>query len=304
MTKYVLIISLFLIFSVNQGKSQNWAPDGAEWYYEYVHFWYMGYVHIQVVGDTIVNDTACKVLEKRSVIRNLEFDTTYYRYIGKEYMYSGEDKVYLFANDKFYAIYDFSSSPGDTIVIPQNDDLLEWCDTEGRIVVLDTGSTTINGQHLRTISVAAVEGTHWAIYGEIIETIGPEYSYMLPEPDWACVVDWYEGGRLRCYSDPDFGLYSTGISTECDYLVSIPEENESGYKIFPNPCAETFNITIPEGASKCAAEIYDLTGIKVKVVSLSSALNQIDISELTSGLYIIKIITGTSSMSRKIFKAK
>ena len=304
MKMFILIFAMFVIGTGNLSYSQEWAPDGAEWYYEYVNFWFMGYVHISVVGDTIINDTACRMLDKRSVIRNLEFDTTYTRYIGREYMFSENGRVYIFANDKFYALYDFTSVPGDTLIVPQNDDLLEWCNTEGKIIVTDTGSTTLNGQFLRKIEVQPVEGTHWAIYGEIIEKIGPIYSYMLAEPDWACVVDHFEGGRLRCYSDPDFGLYSTGISPECDYLVSIPEADDEAFVIYPNPCGETININIPDGASKCVAEIFDMTGQKVKEASIPSVSNQISMSDIKPGIYAIRIKTNNKELKRIIVKSK
>jgi len=289
MKKFILILSLLVLFSGNQVHSQDWAPDGAEWHYEYVHFWYSGYIRIQVTGDTIIHDTICSVLEKRSVIRNLEFDTTYHRYIGKEFMYSDSDKVYLFANNKFYPVYDFSSTPGDTLIIPQNDDLLEWCNPEGKIVITDTGSAIINGQHLRKIIVQPIEGTHWAIYGEIFETIGPVYSYMLPEPDYACVVDLYEGGRLRCYSDPDFGLYSTEISPECDYLVSVPEHTKMSIEIYPNPCKDILHIKVPNSMIGSDMKIYNPGGQLVLRQQLELLQNSISLSGMKPGIYSLSL---------------
>lgn len=300
MKKFIFLTILLIMFDPGTAKAQNWAPDGAEWYYEYVHFWYMGYIQIDVVGDTVIHDTTCRILEKRSVIRNLEFDTTYYRYIGQEYMFSDDDRVYVYANNRFYILYDFTSLPGDTLIIPQNDDLLEWCDTIGRIVVTDTGSIELNGQLLRKLIVQPLEGTHWAIYGEIIEKIGPVDSYMLPEPDWACVVDLYEGGRLRCYSDPDFGLYSTGISTECDYLVSVPEEEETIFTIYPNPCSEVLNVLLPDDKLIYTLSIYSPDGKKVMERSLKTDQNQIEVSHIKPGLYILIITDNRNTFYRKV----
>jgi len=300
MKKLILLLILVSLFLIQPVKAQNWAPDGAEWYYDYTNFWYEGYIHIKVLGDTMIHDTSCRVLEKRSVIRDLLSDTTYYRYIGKEFMFSDVDKVYLFANNKFYPIYDFSSMPGDTLIIPQNDDLLEWCDPEGKLIVTDTGSELINGQHLRKIIVQPIEGTHWAIYGEIIENIGPINTYMLPEPDWACVVDLFEGGPLRCYSDPDFGTFSTGIAPECDYLVSIQELDESNLKIFPNPCVGNINIHIKEGMNNPRLEIYNSKGQKLVDRILERTENIIDLSSMVSGLYALVLMDNTQFYSKLI----
>jgi len=300
MNRFILILSLVVVFSGSQSKAQNWAPDGAEWHYEYVNFWFVGYVHITVLGDTMIHDTNCRVLDRVSVIHNLEFGTTNTYYHGHCYMYSDEDRVYLYENNKFYPIYDFSALPGDTIIIPQNGNLSGvGCDPEGMIRVVDTATVEINGQQLRSISVEPLDESHWAIYGEIHETIGPVSFYMLPEPHW-CVIDLYEGGRLRCYSDPDFGIFSTGISPECDYLVSVPELEESRINIFPNPCSDILHIQAIGMVPGSELKIYSSTGQCVKVQELYSLKNQIDISELIPGFYYIQMQLGDVDINRKI----
>ena len=71
MKKLILILTLVICIQGIDSQAQEWAPDGAEWYYEYVNFWYQGYVHVTVLGDTIINDTSCRILNRFSVIHNL-----------------------------------------------------------------------------------------------------------------------------------------------------------------------------------------------------------------------------------------
>lgn len=302
MKKIILTLaSLVIIFSSQNSKAQTWAPDGAEWYYHYQNFWYEGYIHFRVLGDTMIHDTACRIMDRTSVIRNLEFDTTLIHHIGRKYMYGDDDRVYCFANNKFYTLYDFGAAPGDSWVIPQNEDLpFAECNPEGEIIVTDTGSSIINGQHLRRITVEPHGESHWALYGDIIETIGPINSYMLPEPDWYCVVDLFEGGALRCYEDPEFGLYATGLAPYCDYIVNIPEAEENTFKIYPNPCNEVINIEFPNMHIESQLSLFNSAGRMVFNRDIEGSLASIDVSELSSGIYMMLILSGEKEYRHKL----
>lgn len=292
MKKIILILSLLVVFAANKAHSQTWAPDGAEWYYEYIHFYFTGYVHVTVVGDTVIHDTTCRILNRFAVIHNLVLGTTNTYDHGNSYMYSDDDRVYIFENNKFFTLYDFAANIGDTIIIPQNGNLSGFeCDSIGMVTVVDTGSMTINGKNLRRIYVSPTDESHWSIHGYIVETIGPLNSYMLPEPH-ICVVDLYEGGRLRCYSDPEFGLYSTGISPECDYLVSVPEYSEEQFKVFPNPCEGVLNIHTAEELTGAELSIYNNMGKRVAYKASLSPQAIIDLSGLPQGIYCITIKMG------------
>ena len=72
------------------------------------------------------------------------------------------------------------------------------------------------------------------------------------------------------------GLYSFNIST-----LSDPQLNDDQISFYPNP-AKTELIINKEG---CTTEIYTLTGKLIKTTSES----KIDISELSKGVYLIKI---------------
>lgn len=301
MKKLILIFTFVSSIYANHARCQSWAPDGAEWYYDYVNFWYTGYVHVTVLGDTVINDTTCRILHRESVIYNQEFGTTNTYYYGRSYMFSDADRVYIFENEKFYTLYDFSASPGDTIIIPQNSSLPQsGCDTEGMIVVIDTGTMNINGLNLRKITVHWSDESHWAIYGNVVEYIGPIDSYMLPEPNW-CVVDLFEGGPLRCYTDPEFGLYNTGMAPECDYLVSLPELTENNeILIFPNPSKGVFNVKVPEELNGCEVKIYDYTGQLIFNGLITSGEHNTDLTGFASGLYTIRIEAATRTISRTL----
>ena len=66
--------------------------------------------------------------------------------------------------------------------------------------------------------------------------------------------------------------------------------------VFPNPISATLNIN---GCENCEVEIYDLLG---RLVLKSAFNNQIDLSFLSDGGYLLKIFDGKTSMLKKIIK--
>jgi len=301
--KIILIIAATILS--NLCSAQNWAPDGAEWYYSFASFWNEGYVHIYTSGDTLINDISCRKLDREYVIHNHNTGVTTTSYIGREYMYYDEDKVYIYVNDQFYTLYDFSANVGDSWIIPENEDLNgpdDMFDPEGEIVVIETGVETINGQELRKIVVKETDESHWGLGRTIIEKIGP-MGYMLPEPTPNTgVADVYEGGPLRCYSDNEFGNYSTGIVEECDFVVSVETNKESLFEIYPNPCEDILNVKFPETMKNCNIGIFDMSGREIKKLKANGASTQINTSDLKTGMYRINLKTASTNSNHLIIK--
>ncbi len=297
-----LIIVIVLTLLMGEVKAQNWAPDGAEWYYSYFNYSVEGFVKIQVAGDTTIEGINCKKLEKIMVKNDFINNVTDTNTIGYEYMYSDEDRVYTYVNEQFYTLYDFSAQVGDTWEIPMNDDLGDFCGESGEIIVEEIGTVTINNQELRKILVKPLDDSFLSFsytnngtgVAEIVEKIGPIASYMLPEP--TCVADVHEGGELRCYSDNEFGYYSTGVADQCDYVISVPNVEELNCSVYPVPCNDILNIDIQENKLPLTITIYDLMGREVMSYQLKEKVNQINVERLNPGIYLIKSDTRFKNM--------
>ena len=98
--------------------------------------------------------------------------------------------------------------------------------------------------------------------------------------------------------DPSF----TQSAMEIDYVrvyqnvLNNDEVNETTFKIFPNPTNAILNISGNETIRKI--EIYSIQG--KQVFETTSQLETIDISHLSKGLYILKIQTPKTIVSKKI----
>jgi hypothetical protein len=282
--------------------AQVWAPSGATWYYEWASMWYSGYVKISYIGDTIVDSKSCKILKKERFTYDWVNHIYSNMFIGYEYTYQESNIVYYYRYGQFFKLYDFNSSAGSSWEVagwePFNP-----CDSTGLIVVNSTGMITVNSLSLKYLNVSPGQNSTWALSDTIIERIGP-LGYMFPEP--TCVVDLFEGGSLRCYSDDTFELYKRGQAPACDYIIGADEISpESNYfKIYPVPATSTITLEITKKIKdKMMIEISDILGKKMKSIEMDKVKMSIDIEDLKGGVYFILITDHNSFIwNRKIIK--
>lgn len=87
----------------------------------------------------------------------------------------------------------------------------------------------------------------------------------------------------------------------CEEL-SIETFGENNFKIYPNPANKVFNIeTILGNTGKANLKIFTLNGQELFSKSIEfSQLNQIDISKLSTGIYVLKIENQQIHISKKL----
>jgi len=83
----------------------------------------------------------------------------------------------------------------------------------------------------------------------------------------------------------------------CTTLSNSDFENVTNVNIYPNPSTGVFNIDVEENIS---VEIYDILGKSVANQKLTIGSNSIDIANLESGIYVLKVVN--SNGINKSFK--
>ena len=92
----------------------------------------------------------------------------------------------------------------------------------------------------------------------------------------------------------DYGVYvSTTLGNEAVSALQL--------KIYPNPVQDELKITLQNNAVISAYEIYDITGKRV-MGSTQITSNRIQVSELSKGMYFMKIKAGNLEMVAKFIK--
>lgn len=281
-----------------------------------------GYYKISSVGDTTINTIPCKILEKTLYEYSANsgtFDTTYFK---NEYTYSDGDRIYIYRFNKFYTLYDFSASIGDTIIIPgTNKYSASGCDSVGAIKVDSTGIMNINSENLRYISVSPTATSKWGWHGRIVEKTGPvlsypnnnafPYSYLFPVKLDNCGMqldEYSEGGSFRCYSNQSGLSYHPDLTDNCDYIYTDFNEFKNSFSeisITPNPTDNLLyfhyrlisqnpvRIEIYDTAGNLCFEEYNNATEDIRTYSLSS---------FPSGIYLIKVNSDQSSFVQKFIK--
>ena len=77
----------------------------------------------------------------------------------------------------------------------------------------------------------------------------------------------------------------------------VEQENICPVKLYPNPAKDKVYFEIPNELNADQADIYNSAGQLVKISSVHKGLNVVDVSDLASGNYIIKITTDAEIFS-------
>ena len=291
-TLFILILLPIKLFA------QNWAPTGAQWHYSYYGF-FPGYVDIAYTGDTLIEGQASKILTKTYHGLGWNQSITSETF-GYEYTYEESGVVYLRYQNQWDTLYNFNAQVGDswrmakqpiTNVVAQN----------SRIKVLATGNLNINNETRKYLVVDKCDSNNISLgwfNDTIIENIGFLHDYLLPYDQFDGAVDGNEGGPFRCYTDNNFVTYKPSYTEVCDYIMGTPEITANAwFQIYPNPVSDWIQISLNVVNEYLKYSIYSSEGKKVQTGQMSE---QIDVSNLPSGIYTLLIENQTQNRFAKV----
>ena len=288
--------------------AQSWFPDEAVWHYDVPSiFGEQGYVRIAVNGDTLINNQPCRELIKikESAFPGYEPVTTP---LGSFYMYDENGLVLAYdpATSSFDTLYDMNAVPGDRwqqLFLPG-----PTCDPPSEVLVIDTGTVTIDGADLRWLAVEVdhylEDSISWIVPDTIIERIGTVSNYMINYHPCAGGLDWYEGGQFRCYSDSQID-HMADENIPCDMVVGIGEEHydRTDLRIWPNPGSDDLNISWePSNSTSVRIEIHSMLGELLRSEKAVVSPITITTHDLPAGCYSIHIIDSEQRSAVKWLK--
>lgn len=133
-----------------------------------------------------------------------------------------------------------------------------------------------------------VKGQDIMVYAaQPMETGGAVFSGCTALPGQAC-TDHYV---FACYVDPDY------VSTE------EIQQDGNPFVCYPNPAGNTLNISFAQDLESQSVEIHSLDGRLVETFPETSENTTLDISNLTAGVYIMKVkLTDGKEFTEKLIK--
>lgn len=81
-------------------------------------------------------------------------------------------------------------------------------------------------------------------------------------------------------------------------FATVEDQGGNPFSIYPNPVTKGFVYITSESAEPKEILIFDVLGKEIIRTSLKE--NRLDVSVLESGIYILKVIQGKSSITKKL----
>jgi len=287
-----LFLSLFYVLILNSASAQiEWAPIGAEWNYSQYLEGNMplniSNIKINPFADTVISNITMSQLERiftRS--SGIESRDTFLTY-------KQNDQVYINKSDdfsKFELIYDFNKKVGDTI----NTYFID-VDDYFSFVVDSISFLEIDGELLK---VTHIQDNCFNYGPRIIENIGSEEGLI---PSICLVTGEVESIYFNCYFDNNISYM---VNEDCDFWGTVNTSNQTDelfLEIYPNPTSDYITIQPFEALVEAEYQFFNANGRLVVFGTLEKE-NKINISNLDSGVYFLKIMSGNdySHSTRKV----
>ena len=110
-----------------------------------------------------------------------------------------------------------------------------------------------------------------------------------------------QGGTQASYTESAMEIDYGRVYQEATASVS-EINNVINVKLFPNPVNDKLNIQFSSDLGEIKGTIYSLTGQKIQVFIQNSLKKTIDISDVSEGIYFIKLETEKGTSTHKIVK--
>ena len=317
-----LLLLAFLAFGfVQTTQGQSTFPEsGAQWY----HTMDYGSFRSKVVGDTVIQGVQAKKIVQEALVKDPQiFQGLHVKNLPTLYAYTDSDTAWVYNElfNRFTPLYIFNAQEGDSICLPVlnegagtyfsvgNPSDSNFCFVVDSVRMVSYGSVSLKTFFTRAYTKGNQPLLNWGTEekGAYAEKIGSVLSGFMPlcVGNNNCVslaTETLQSAReLRCYYEEllSFSLVGNdckngGISVSVKGL-----EQEPAVSIRPNPAKDFIRLETKGNIKSGKVEIFNITG--QSVLSTSRIPETLDVSELSSGIYFIRInIPNQSVVSQKI----
>lgn len=296
------LLLLFTVFFIHPSFCQEFATNDSEWVYDYNGFWAHGVISFSYKQDTLIGNRQVKVFKQyvTGVMRGTT-DTSSREF--QPVLFAVQNGIVEFSLDtiNFDTLYNFQAPIGKSWQLPwgarfsnnyQHQDSLT-------VTIVDTFRTLISGKNVLSQAVSyqgLADITPYTKYDTIYEQIGSKWFFLLPQDDNGLIQDGAMGESFRCFANAELGLvqlenaiYPRDYMYDCNQIALSSEKEIPLFrvKVYPNPALDKLLIESEE-SSKIHLDIVDMQGKIIKQTSISFGKKEVDISALSSGIYLIR----------------
>lgn len=296
-TKFAFFLLLLLaVGGVVKAQTYEFAPVGAEWYYErlYLEGWtYSGvaYDRFRSLRTVEINGWECKEIE---LFQNLDCKGEVNPYTEIRYITQEGDQVFEVEDGQRFLLYDFGKGVGESWYAPKYG---------LNVYVVDTLTINLNDGSQRRILRTFLQGEledYW-YYDNIIEGIGLDKSifpFLELDGPPPCIHEY-----IRCYSENGIPLF-VSEAVECDYEILAVVELEGTPIASMNAVVEdAFHVEFAETAN--FLKQIRITDVSGRIIYNQKTMNKslyISFSDKPAGVYFVQIVMDSKVFNNKIVK--
>lgn len=291
------IIFFLLMMASIQAFAQSYqsifGKDSTSWTFEFYNLPGRLMEEAKISRDTLINDTAYKIVELNTMRGFMREDTTMGKvwYRGEKFLSYPGPHYELWEKD--ILVFDYSLQPGDSFEVSN----YQYSDTSHRYSKVDSVKY-INGR--KYIYFDTADG-HWMNSNITEQYVMIEGSGGNMSPLWKChfnqTQNVYFTQYLLCY-------YKDGIKTNYENVrysgdchptgmgIGESDLNKENINIYPNPATNNISLTFKGKEQQVNIAMYDVVG---KLINSEDAIrigdhpHQIEMNKLVSGVYIVSI---------------
>lgn len=310
-----LLLFLLVVFFGSNVHSQAFATVGAKWTYQVFGSSGLGFpvaLQFRVEKDTVIDERYCTIINSYSLFDDGRWEEGFSSEIVAST--TNGDTVYVYFDDSFHIIYDFTAEVGDTInVTDMNFDgfFTEVSYNQNRFIykIDSIASVCIDFDTLRIQYVSHLMPpmdtfSEWGfaditdissnVPGRIVKGIGSlnRVAMLGTSNDFSFLFD-FEPDYLTCYEDNDRYIQFSNVN--CDSLISIytstdewNQEQMFQGSVYPNPFNRLLNLNYNPFAVRFV-RIFDVYGREVQAIKLDATMI-VDLSQIQPGIYFLSIL--------------
>ena len=128
---------------------------------------------------------------------------------------------------------------------------------------------------------------------------GEADDYVFNLTDTSINLVWARGNgslNLGYHGSSNKGVTAAG------FTLGVDDYSLSKFKISPNPVTSAFKIELPSTINSANLEVYDVLGKKIYANKISNFESNIDSSSWNNGIYLVRVISGDVSQTKRIIK--
>ena len=102
------------------------------------------------------------------------------------------------------------------------------------------------------------------------------------------------------YVDGDYGTYSNVATVKPSIVLGEEDNEKAGFAFFPNPNNGEFNLRLQDGSTAASVSVVNLSGQEVFTTTLNSSQTSINLGNVASGMYIVRVKTEQGIYQQKV----